>query len=487
MKIWKRNLFGTAASLLFMTHTVTATGPRPNIILIYVDDLAYGDVPAFGCPDFKTPAIDTLAENGVRLTQFYTANSPCSPSRAGLLMGMYTQRFGKFGLSRGVPLPEDKPTLAETLRDAGYVTGFVGTEKWDMGAWNQGALDEGFIEMGKHPPRVKGKEYFGGGSSFLGVDGSYLSEVEGQYAVEFVERHANGNKPFFLYFTPLAVHKPCEEVPEKYLKRLYPDHTGDAYEKRQYLGATLLALDDQIRNIWKKVHELGIEKNTLFIFSSDNGGDGSAGCRNAPFKGGKNTPWEGNMRMPTIFTFPGTLPKGTEYTGIGSTLDFYATAVELAQTPRPAHLDGKNLLPLLRGAVAGDPNETLFWDNEKNTQAVRWKQWRLMRVPRGKQSPWQLYDILKDPGETTNLANKYPEVVESMAKQWQVWRDQMPEPANKVRPPRKFAVATKGGDHARRPFGRGWMMIDEWEQIKEDPTQWSEDCMREKMVQAFNE
>jgi arylsulfatase A-like enzyme len=186
----------------------SASAERPNILMIYVDDLALGDVGAFGCPDFSTPSIDELASRGVRLTNTYTINCPCSPSRTGLMMGMYTQRFGKYDLSRGVPIPDDKPTMAETLRDAGYVTGFVGTEKWDIGRWDQGALDRGFMEMGMHPPRVEGKAYFGGGSSYLGVDGSYLTEVEGEYVLEFLERHEIMVVRFLFYFTHLGLNIP---------------------------------------------------------------------------------------------------------------------------------------------------------------------------------------------------------------------------------------------------------------------------------------
>jgi hypothetical protein len=117
-------------------------------------------------------------------------------------------------------------------------------EKWDIGRWDQGCLDRGFTEAGMHPPRVEGTEYFGGGASYIGIDGSYLTEVEGGYVVDFIERHGKKDKPFFMYFVPLAVHIPNTEVPGKYLKRLYPDHTGK-YKKRQYLRATLLALDDR--------------------------------------------------------------------------------------------------------------------------------------------------------------------------------------------------------------------------------------------------
>lgn len=463
------------------------TARRPNIIIIYVDDLARGDVGAFGCPDPGTPSIDKLAEQGVRMTNAYTANAPCCPSRTALMMGMYTQRFGKYGLSRGVPIPDDKPTLAETLRDAGYVTGIVGMEKWDIGRWDQGALDRGFMEAGKHPPRVEGREGFGGGSSYIGVDGSYLTEVEGGYAVDFISRHGPGDRPFFLYFVPLAVHIPNTEVPAKYLDRLYPGHEGD-YQPRQYLRATLLALDDQIGRILAKLRELDIARDTLIFFSSDNGGDPHAGHRPLPYRGGKggaersNLQWEGNYRMPTIITYPGTLPAGTSYAGMSSTLDFYPTAAAVAGTPLPAHCDGKNLMPLLLGQAQADPDEMLFWDTH-GSRIARWRQWRIVRFR--DEPAWRLYDIEADPGETTNLAAQHSDVMTAMAGKFAAWRNKMAEPREPVRPPEKFYPHTNHGRHQRKPFGRGWMTVEEWDRIKDDPTQWSETHVRERMLEEM--
>lgn len=465
---------------------------RPNILIIYIDDLALGDVGAYGCPDPSTANIDSLARDGVKLTNAYTINTPCSPSRTGLMMGMYTQRFGKYNLSRGVPIPDDKPTLAETLRDAGYTTGIVGMEKWDIGRWDQGPLDRGFTEAGMHPPRVEGKEYFGGGASYIGIDGSYLTEVEGEYVIDFIDRHTNDENPFFMYFVPLAVHIPNTEVPKKYLKRLYPKHKAKKYSKRQYLRATLLALDDQIGLILKKLRDMGIEKETLIMFSSDNGGDPCAGYRPLPYRGGKscgvgrsNMQWEGNYRMPTILTFPGTLPAGKEYHHMASTLDFYATAAAVANTKLPDHCEGKNLLPLLQGKTKPNTDDALFW-NTHNSEIARWKQWRLVKFNKGpllkfdKHQNWRLYNIETDPKETTDLAKKHPEVVKEMAKRYQNWLSQMPAPCDPVIPPKHIYPYTVKGNHARRPFGRGWMTAEKWNKIKDDPTQWAEFHVRKK-------
>jgi len=458
---------------------------RPNILIIYVDDLALGDVGAFGCPDKGTENIDSLARDGVKLSNAYTINAPCSPSRTGLMMGMYTQRFGKFDLSRGVPIPDDKPTLAETLRDAGYITGISGLEKWDIGRWDQGCLDRGFMEAGMHPPRVEGREGFGGGASYISIDGSYLTETEGGYVLDFIERHGKKDKPFFMYFVPLAVHIPNTEVPLKYLKRLYPEHTGEKYAPRQYLRATLMALDDQIGLIRKKLDDMGIAKDTLIMFSSDNGGDPHANHRPLPYRGGKggknrcNLQWEGNFRMPTILTMPGTLPVGKEYKGMASTMDFYATAAAIAKTKLPGHCEGQNLLPLLLGEKKPNPDKALFW-HTYTSRAARWKQWRIVKF--GKETNWRLYNIEEDPAETTDLAAKYPQVLKEMDKRFYNWRNQMPERAKPVSPPKELLPHTNNGRQARKPFGYGFMTVEEWDKIKDDYTQWSEYHVRKRIL-----
>lgn len=463
------------------------TSKRPNIIILYVDDLARGDVGAFGCPDPETPNIDRLAAEGVMLTKAYTINAPCSPSRTAVMTGMYTQRFGKYGLSRGVPIPDDTPTLAETLRDAGYSTGIVGLEKWDIGKWDQGALDRGFMEAAMQIPRAAkdgNLEDYRYQSWYRGADGTYLTELEGDYCVDFIRRHAGAQKPFFLYYVPLAVHTPLHEVPGMYLDRLYPDHDGP-YEPRQYLRAALLCLDLQIGRIMDTLEEAGIGRNTLVIFSSDNGGDPGAGHRSFPYRGGKggkersNLQWEGNFRMPTILRMPGTLEKGTRFDEFSTTLDFYTTAVALAGGKRPVHCEGNDLMALLKGEKRIDPDQAYFW-NTHGSEIVRWKRWRLVRFR--KQTPWRLYDIEEDPGETKDLAARHDDIVRNFAERYDGWLAQMAEPASPVPPPPELMPHTMNGRQARKPFGRGWMTVEEWDKIKEDPTKWCEIEARKRLL-----
>jgi hypothetical protein len=162
-----------------------------------------------------------------------------------------------------------------------------------------------------------------------------------------------------------------------------------------------------------------------------------------------------------------------------STLDFYATAVAAAKAKLPAHCEGKDLLPLLRGEKNPDPDEALFW-HTYTSRASRWKQWRIVKF--GKEENWRLYDIEQDPGETTDLASTHPEVVKEMVKRYTHWRNQMPEPALPVKPPDHLYEHTAKGRHARRPFGYGWMTVEKWDEIKHDPTQWSEFHVRMRML-----
>ncbi len=482
-------LFTRALRPLFLTAFIgvssAVAADRPNIIILFVDDLALGDVGVYGCPDPGTENIDRLAAEGIRMDNAFTHNVPCSPSRTALMMGMYTQRFGKFGLSRGVPIPDDKPTLAETLRDAGYTTGIIGHEKWDIGKWDQGAMDRGFTESARQPPRKLNESGDGNASWYLDIHGNYLTETEGDYALDFISRHGKTETPFFLYYVPLAIHTPLHEVPQKYLDALYPDHEGE-YESRQYLRATLHALDVQIGRIMGKLDEMEIREETLIMFSSDNGGELRAGARPDPFRGGKGGPqrsnlqWEGNFRMPTILSFPGTLPQGEVSDMMTSTIDFYATAAALAKTPLPEHCEGVDLMPILLGEKEPDAGRILFW-NTHGSEVARWKEWRIVRFRGG---PWRLYHIDDDPGETTDLATEHPGVLETLVAKYDAWLAEMAAPARPVRPPEELLPHTAQGRQARKPFGYGWITVEEWDRIKDDPTEWSEIHVREMILRS---
>jgi hypothetical protein len=195
---------------------LTARKRRPNVIALFIDDLAYGDIGAFGCPDIPTPHIDSLARDGVRCTNGYTICPVCSPSRTALMTGRYPQEFGVNGnTDRGASIPDDHPILAEFMRDAGYFTGMVG--RWDIGSERQGPLDRGFMEVGRRSFIRAEKRASPKGPTYYQQDGVYWTERQGNEMADFVTRHKN--EPFFLYFCPLAIHSPVQEAPQKYLDR----------------------------------------------------------------------------------------------------------------------------------------------------------------------------------------------------------------------------------------------------------------------------
>jgi arylsulfatase A-like enzyme len=406
---------------------------KPNIVLIYIDDLGYGDLGCYGCKDIPTPNIDRLAKEGIRFTASYITNPPCCPSRCSLMMGQYAQRFGKYGMSRGLPIPEDRPTLARFMGKKGYVTGHIG--KWDLGSKKQGPLEVGFSEVAKLPPK---KTYTKDGvagqlggqrkvrtSKFfcLNEQGEtmWLTDYDGDLMVDFVERHKG--EPFFLYWSPEAVHSPSVEAPESLTERT------KARGRRRKLAGAIVSVDDQVGKLLKVLEQQGLRENTLIIFSSDNGGNGGEGASSAPYTGGKGkgTQKEGWVRVPTIFSMPKILPKGAQYDGLIANFDFYSTIASVMGQPVPKHCDGVNLLPYLRGEKGGDAHEYLFWLNNepgdaerRHLIAARWKNWRLYK--KYSKDVWQLFDLEKDPMEETNLANKHPKVVSQIATKHEAWK-----------------------------------------------------------------
>ena len=453
MKNWKHVIL-PAVSAVISAQTAGAAGNQtsgrpPNLILLLADDLGIGDVGAYGCKDIPTPNIDKLAAQGVRCSTAYTACPVCSPSRTAIMTGQYPQRNAYNGNEdRGAPISDEHPTLAEFMRDAGYVTGMVG--RWDIGATLQGPLDRGFMEVARRstlpetdPRRDPLLIRKFGSTTYLQEDGVYYTDRNRDNLIEFVEKHKD--EPFFLYFAPLAVHFPVQEAPQKYLDRV---PAGVTNQTRRCLAATLIALDDAIGALMETVHRLGLDENTAVFFVSDNGGQLRDGSTNVPFKGGKATEWEGGLRIPFIFRWTGKVPAGVTFDGMLSTVDIYATAAALAGKPAPEACDGVNLMPYMTGQKKGNVHDELCWrwlegKNPRSMHAVRNGKWRLMK--KSITDPWQLYDIEADPGETVNLAAQHPEVVGDMAARYEKWAQTVKEPSGMSR--------NNGG---RTPSGIGW-------------------------------
>jgi arylsulfatase A-like enzyme len=439
------------AGMLMFTGSWVQAAQKPNIILLFIDDLGYGDTGPFGCADIPTPNIDRLAEGGVVLTQTYVTNPPCCPSRSSLLMGMYGQRFGKYGMARGQALPEELPTFAEIFRDHGYVTGQVG--KWDVGDKWQGPSARGFMEVAKIAPRTNDDKL-----NFLckteAGDVAWVTEIDGDNLVDFVDRNRKAGKPFLMYWSPLAVHSPHKTIPEE-----YPARTT-APANRQKLGGGIVCLDDQVGKLLDYLDEHDMRENTLIIFSSDNGPNTGEGGSSTPYRGGKgkDTQQIGWTLSPTIASWLGVIPERSTFDGLACTLDFYATILAAANLPVPAHIDGVDLMPYLTGKKKGDVHEYIYWLNNDPTDtkhrhlvAVRWKNWRLYRHE--ETDAWQLFDLKKDPREEMDVASKYPEIVQQLGEKHADWK-------STLAPCWKISTSKYRSPGPVTPEGYGWVMTD---------------------------
>jgi arylsulfatase A-like enzyme len=432
---------------------------QPNIVLIFADDLGYGDVSSYG-GGVPTPHIDSIGANGVRFSAGYVTAPVCSPSRASLLTGRYQQRFGhEFNIEGNWWRPHEveqhgldlgQLTLADMLRRAGYATGLVG--KWHLGmepAYHP--LERGFDEFfgcmswgyifnppGKpwSPPRLdfteaEGRQHF---QELLGpiYRGSEPVEVEEYFtdaltreAVEFIDRHRG--EPFFLYLAYTAVHVPLEATQE-YLDR-FPDIEP---EQRRIYAAMTSALDDGVGAVLAKLRELGLEQDTLVFFISDNGAlislsEGESFASNAPLKGGKLTLYEGGVRIPYLVQWPGRIPAGKVYSEPVVSFDVVPTVLAVAGLSPPADrpIDGLDLMPYLEEGAVGSPHEVVCW-RSGGQRAVRKGDWKLVQYGT---NPIELYDLAADIGETNDLAAEHPEVVEELERAFQEWQAEMVEPA----------------------------------------------------------
>lgn len=446
-------LFATAIAIF--SSVCSGAEDHPNLLLIFVDDMGYGDPGCYGGTVIPTPHIDALAAEGVRFTDGYVTASVCGPSRLGLLAGAYQQRFGvywnedlweKFGLK----IPANHKLLPETLSAAGYVTGHVG--KWNITPDPRDYVDEAFAVM-----NWKGAYYPDADGNYLGVDGpgfrmephgwgperesdEYLTDRLTRHAVEFLDRHAE--EPFFLYMAYNAPHTPLQ-ADRKY-KKMFPDLD----EPNQIYAGMVSSLDESIGRVLKKVNGLGLEENTLVAFASDNGP-----ARGAPYLKGWHDDWpketllgsagplsghkaqrnEGGIRIPFILRWPKQFKAGQTYVRPVSTLDLYPTLCAAAgvTVPDTTHLDGVNLLPYLTGQIQGSPHDMLFWKPHRDG-AIRKGDWKLIIESWGN-GKRRLYNLATDLGEKNDVAAKHPELTARLAKAWEDHFAEMPPAVSRKR------------------------------------------------------
>jgi len=411
----------------------------PNIVVILIDDLGFGDVAFNGCKDIPTPSIDALAAGGVRCTNGYVTAPSCVPSRAGLLTGRYQQRYGcEFnGSIKGVP--ESEKTLADALRAAGYATGAVG--KWHLGTAEQfHPLRRGFDEFfgcleGAHHylpdaqvpkpatpadafiAKVTARDRIVRGREPVHVN-EYLTDVFGEEAAAFVARHEK--EPFLLYLAFNAVHVPLEAT-EKYLAR-FPNI---AEPKRRTYAAMVSAVDDAIGRLMHTLEDKKLDRDTLVFFLSDNGGqETQGGASNGGLRGAKASLFEGGIRVPFVVRWRGRVEPGVCDEPVIA-IDLFPTALAAAgrAVPPALKLDGVDLLPVLRGEAA--PRRALFW-RYGEAHAVRQGDWKLVVAKSGEKA--SCFNLREDRGETRDRATDEPERVKQLSALYETWDAQLPRP-----------------------------------------------------------
>jgi arylsulfatase A-like enzyme len=427
------------ATLAPLYSVQQAAAYRPNVVLIVADDLGYGDLGSFGATDVKTPNLDRLAREGVRLTDYY-ANAPvCTPTRAALMTGRYQQRVllerplstdptnTSFGLSVG--LPPTGRSLPQLLKDAGYTTALVG--KWHLGfrpefhpnahgfSYFWGFLS-GYIDWYTHV-RGDGERDLWENDKPIAVDG-YFGRALAARAVEFIREHHR--QPFFLEVALGAPHWPFQS-PHRRSVAVRTDNSmlqrpGDANpaSRADYVEIVEDA-DADVGRILDALQQQGIAQKTLVIFISDNGGEWLS--RNAPFFHRKDSLWEGGLRVPAIARWPAVLRAGAVSSQVAITMDLTATILRAAGTEmKSARLEGIDLLPLLQG-TAPPLARTLFWRivvPARQQHAVRSGNWKLL-VDGGQQL---LFDLSRDPGERNDLAAQHPDVVRKLKAELDLWQ-----------------------------------------------------------------
>ncbi len=425
---------------------------QPNIVFILADDLGYGDLSCYGQQKFTTPNIDKLAATGIKFTQFYAGTSVCAPSRSSLLSGQHTGhtyvRGNKEIQPEGQqPIPDSVSTIAEQLKKVGYITAAFG--KWGLGfvGTSGDPNKQGFdIFYGYNCQRESHRYYPShlwsnnqkimlAGNDELKVKTTYAPDVIQKEALSFLEK--NKTKPFFLFLPYTLPHAelevPKDEIFAKFDGKFPetpfkgndygPKATNTGYVSQAKPHATFAAmvtrLDKYVGEVVNKLKELGIEQNTIIIFTSDNGPHTEGGAdpqffnSSGSLRGVKRDLYEGGIRVPFIVNWPNQIKKASINTHVGAFWDLYPTFSDIAGLKQTSYTDGISISPLLLGTKNQKNHDYLYWEFHENNgrQALRSGNWKGVYLNvKNKDIKFELYDLEKDPFETKDLSSSYPEI-----------------------------------------------------------------------------
>jgi arylsulfatase A-like enzyme len=424
----------TASAALLGVIPVRAAddAPRPNFLLIFTDDHGYGDVSTYHESDVQTPNIDRIAAEGMLFTSMRANCTVCSPSRAALLTGRYADRVGVPGVIRTHPenswgfFDPSTPTLADELTKVGYHTAIVG--KWHLGLESPNTPGErgfdffhGFLGdmMDSYTTHLRhGNNYMRRNGEVIDPAG-HATDLFSDWAAEYLrERSKEPDQPFFLYLAYNAPHFPIEP-PAQWLAKVR-QRRPDLDEQRARNVAFVEHLDAGIGRVLAALEETGLVKNTVVAFTSDNGGSLPHAQNNDPWRDGKQSHYDGGLRVPFMVRWPGRVEPGSRCHYAGLVFDLFPTFLELAGARPAADLDAVSLVPLLRGETIAAPRDLYFTRREggvayggKTYEAIIRGEWKLLQ--NDPYSPLELYNLQDDPGETTNLAAANRKIVNELS------------------------------------------------------------------------
>lgn len=434
MTKFPRTVFSALLLSFSSALPVRAEAPRPNFLVIYTDDHGYGDVSTYGATDVRTPHIDSIAAAGMLFTTMRANGTVCSPSRAALLSGRDPDRVGVPGVIRTQPanswgyFDPAVPTLADELKKAGYHTAIVG--KWHLGLESPNTPNErgfdhfhGFLGdmMDSYLDHLRhGNNYLRLNDEVIEPKG-HATELFSQWASDYlVSRAGKKDEPFLLYLAYNAPHFPIEP-PADWLERVKARAPG-MEEKRAMNVAFVEHLDHHIGEVLKTLDESGLRENTVVVFTADNGGSLPHAQNNDPWRDGKQSHYEGGLRVPFMVRWPGQIEAGSKSDYAGQVFDLFPSFLELAGATAtdPAALDAVSLFPVWKGEAITAPRDLYFVRREggrayggKSYEALIRGEWKLLQ--NDPYRPIELYNLKNDPGETTDLAAKAPKVFNELS------------------------------------------------------------------------